>query len=280
MNANWQVVAAKEFADARRSRLVWGLIALVAVTTGLTALLPLVVPEFGGSVLTGIGAASEFAAILVPIVALVAAYLAVAGERESGSARLLLGLEPDRSTVVFGKFVGRSAVVVVGVAVGFGLGGVAVGLAYGELPLVPFGTVLGLTAALGVAFVGIAVGISAASATRARAMTLGVAVYLALALLWDLVPQVAYLLVFGTPPQGTVPAWFLLLQGLSPSGAYTTLVTVALSAGDPSIPGIAAMTGGVTPVYLRWWTFAGVLLLWTVLPLLGGYVAFQRADLN
>jgi ABC-2 type transport system permease protein len=218
--------------------------------------------------------------MLVPIVALVAAYLAIAGERESGSLRLLLALEPNRRTIVVGKFLGRSAVVAAGLGIGFVLASVLTWLVYGALPLGAFLAVLVLTVALSVVFVGLAVGISAATGTRARAMTLGIASYLGLALLWDLIPQGAHLVVEGGPPSGSVPGWFLLLEGLSPSGAYSGLVTRVISASDPSIPGTAALLGEPVPVYLEWWVFALLLLAWTVLPLVAGYWTFTRTDLN
>lgn len=277
---NWQVVAVKEFEDAVRSRLLWGLVAVVTLMVGLTSLVPLVVPGFDGNVVVGLGAATEFAAMLVPIVALVAAYLAIAGERESGSLRLLLGLEPNRGTVVLGKFLGRSSVVAVGLAIGFALASVLTFAVYGTLPVVALLAVVGLTVALGVAFVGIGLGISAATATRSRAMTLGIATYLGLALLWDLLPQGAHFLVEGGPPSGTVPAWFVFLQGLSPSGAYSALATAALRLADPSVPGTAQLLGGPVPFYVQWWVFALVLLTWTVVPLVAGYWTFARADLD
>jgi ABC-2 type transport system permease protein len=111
-------------------------------------------------------------------------------------------------------------------------------------------------------------------------MTLGIAAYLGLALLWDLIPQGAHLVVEGGPPSGTVPGWFLLLEGLSPSGAYSALVTRAIGAADPSLPGTTDLIGGPLPLYLEWWVFALVLLAWTVLPLSVGYWRFERADLN
>ena len=108
-------------------------------------------------------------------------------------------------------------------------------------------------------------------------MTLGVAAYLGLALLWDLLPQGLYLLVEGEMPNGPVPGWFLLLGGLSPSGAYSALVTTVLGWTDPAVPGLAAgLGGGPLPVYLQWPVFAAVLVAWTALPLgLGGW-RFER----
>jgi ABC-2 type transport system permease protein len=277
---SWRVIARREFDDSVRSRLLWGLVAVVALMMAVTAIVPLAIPAMDASAVMGLGAASEFAGMLVPIVALVAAYLAIAGERESGSLRLLLGLEPTRRRVVLGKFLGRGAVVAVGLAIGFVLASALSWVVYGGLPVGAFLAVLALTVCLGVSFVGIAVGISAATPTRARAMTLGITSYLGLALLWDLLPQGAHLVVEGSPPGGSVPAWFMLLEGLSPSGAYSALVTRALSRSDPSLPGPEALLGGPVPVFLEWWVFALVLVAWTVVPLLGGYWVFERADLN
>ncbi len=277
---NALVVARKEFDDARRSRLLWAVVGFVTLFVAGTMGVPLLVPMLGGDVIQGLGAASEFAAILVPVLALVAAYLAIAGERESGSLRILLGLEPDRRTVVLGKFLGRAAVVALGVVAGFLLAGVVGWALYGTLPLGAFLAVTALTAALGVAFVGIAVGISAATATRSRAMTIGIGTYLGLTLLWDLLPQGLHLAVVGAPPGESVPGWFVFLQGFSPSGAYSALVMEAIHATNPDYPGITANVAAPVPVYTQPWVFGALLVAWTVVPLLVGGWLFGRADLN
>ncbi|WP_440991687.1 ABC transporter permease subunit [Haloarchaeobius baliensis] len=277
---NVAVIARKEFEDAMRSRLLWGVVAFVTAIVSLSFLLPLLVPAMDTGVLAALGGASEFASMLVPIVALVAAYLAIAGERESGSLRILLGLEPGRTTVVLGKFLGRSAVVVVGLLVGFVLAGVVAVAVYGTVPVTAFLAVVVLTAVLGVSFVGIAVGVSAAVATRSRAMTVGIALYLGLAVLWDLVPQGAYLATVGSPPGGSVPAWFVFLQGFSPSGAYSALVMSAINAVDPAYPTATTAVRGSVPFYVEPWAFAVVLLAWTVGPLVIGTMLFERADLD
>jgi len=66
--------------------------------------------------------------------ALIAAYLAIAGERESGSLKLLLGLPPSRGEVLVGKFLGRSGVVAIGLVLGFLVSGVVTVAIYGGLP--------------------------------------------------------------------------------------------------------------------------------------------------
>lgn len=275
----WVVIARKEFTDAVRARVLWGLVAVIGLLTGGLTALTRFLPGIEPDPLVALGAATEFAAILVPILALVAAYLAVAGERESGSLKVLLGLPPSRGEVLLGKFLGRSAVVAVGLVLGFAVAGVVTALAYGGLPVAMFSTITALTVALGLAFVGLAVGISAATATRARAMTGSIAVYLVFVLLWDIVPQGLYFLVNGSPPGAVVPGWFLVLETASPSGAYSALVGTVLGVGTPDLPGLAARLGGPLPFYLQPWFQAVVLGLWTVVPLGLGYRRFQRADL-
>lgn len=273
---SWLVVARKEFTDALRARILWGLVAVIGVLTGTIALATRFIPGLQPDPLTGLGAATEFAAMLVPILALVAAYLAIAGERESGSVKVLLGLPPSRGEVLLGKFLGRGGVVALGIGLGFAVAGLATALGYGSVPVAKVAATILLTAGLGVVFVGIAVGVSAASATRARAMTLSIAVYLVLVLLWDLLPQGLYFVAYGSSPAAPLPGWFVGLQVLSPPGAYSALVTAALSAGTP---GLAAQVAGPAPVFLEPWFLVALLGAWTVVPLALGYRLFERTDL-
>jgi ABC-2 type transport system permease protein len=273
----WLTIARKEFDDALRSRMLWGIVVIIAVMTSLSAGLSLLVPGMDTDPAMAIGGASQFAGLLVPIMALIAAYLAIAGERESGSLKVLLGLPPSRSEVLVGKFLGRSGVVALGLVLGFVVSGVVTAVLFGDLPIATFAGTTALTVLLGVSFVGVAVGISALTATRARAMTLAITAYLGLTLLWDLAPTGVHLLVTGEMPGDVVPAWYLLVQGLSPTGAYNALVQTLLLGGETAVE---ARIGGPPPVYLDSVVFVTILLVWTVAPLVVGYVGFRRADLG
>ncbi|KAA9395791.1 hypothetical protein Har1129_20190 [Haloarcula sp. CBA1129] len=57
--------------------------------------------------------------LLVPVAAIALGTVSVAGEREAGSLRLLLGLPPSRMEVVVGTFFGASAILVAGLAGAF-----------------------------------------------------------------------------------------------------------------------------------------------------------------
>ncbi|WP_267643640.1 ABC transporter permease subunit [Haloarchaeobius amylolyticus] len=272
-------IARKEVSDSVRSRLVWTIVVLVAGLTSVAAGALKFVPGVEADALAGINGATEFAGLLVPIVALVAAYLAIAGERESGSVKVLLGFPPSRAEVVAGKFLGRGAVVAAAISAGYAVSGVVTVAVYGTLPVTAFVLTLLLTALLGVVFVGIAVGLSATTGTRSRAMTASIAVYLVLTLFWDLVPQGAHLLVQGSQPEPPLPGWFVLLQSLSPTGAYSSLVTAVVS-WEAGLPGLSGLIAGDLPFYLEPWFLLLVLAAWAAVPLLVGYRAFERADLS
>lgn len=278
----WLTIARKEFDDAVRSRMLWAIVAVFGIVTAVMAAALSLVPQIESSAVMGIVLAGQSAQMLAPITALVAAYLAIAGERESGSIKMLLGLPPTRGEVVLGKVLGRSAVIAVGLTGGFLLVGPVVYLVYGGLPVGLFAALVALTVALGVVFVAIAVGISAATSTRSRAMTLSIATYLAVVLLWDAITQITYLVVAGTFPGARIPVWYALLESLSPVGAYDT-ATNALVAGQATgaaVPSLAArLEGGVVPFYLSGWFMLVILAVWAGIPLALGYLRFSRADL-
>ena len=257
--------------------MIWGIVVIIAVMTSLSAGISLLVPNVEGGAEMAIGGASQFAGLLVPIMALIAAYLAIAGERESGSLKVILGLPPSRGEVLLGKLLGRSGVVAIGLALGFVVSGVVTAALYGGLPVGAFIGTTALTVLLGVAFVGIGIGISAVTATRSRAMTLAIAAYLGLTLLWDLAPNAVHLLVTGEMPGEVVSPWFLLLQGFSPTGAYNALVQQLLLGGGTAVE---ARIGGPAPAYLDPSVFLGILVAWAVVPPLVGYLRFRQADLS
>lgn len=275
----WPIIARKDFEDAIRSRIYWVSVAMFAILTALMVSVAKFLPGTNATAAVGLGVATEFAGILVPIVALVAAYLSVAGEREGGAIKILLGLPPSRGDVVLGKLVGRSGVVLLGTVAGFGFAGLAASLIYGSLPLGVFLWITGLTGVLALAFVAVAVGISAATATRARAMGAAIGVYLLFAVMWDFVPYGLHFLVYGSPPGVELPAWYFLVERLSPPGAYGQAVGHVLGSQGGVAPPLAARLGGEVPAYLGSSTLVAVFATWIVVPILLGYIRFRRVDL-
>ena len=69
---------------------------------------------------------SNLTIYLVPLIALLLSYDAIAGEMERGTMLLLLTYPVRRRDVVIGKFVGHTAILAFATVVGFGAAGVAI----------------------------------------------------------------------------------------------------------------------------------------------------------
>lgn len=288
------LVARKDFEDVVRSRTLWSIIVVFVVLS--------VIIVFGAS---PEGEWTEIlhifnnlaAQLLIPITALVFGYLAIAGERESGSLRIMFGLSHDRRDVVFGKFISRLSVTIIAAVV---------------LCLVTFGTILvefgtpdvgtflafsGLTILLAAAFTGIAIGVSLVTGRRATAMTGAIGSYLFLLLFWHPLVAGVHYLVEGSLPGYEASNWYFFLLGLEPLTAYrnaTGLLTGEFYwpiIGWPNIVedipeeqlDVLLLTdrlGSELPFYLSEWFSVLVLLAWAILPVVIGYWYFSRTDLN
>jgi ABC-2 type transport system permease protein len=264
-------VARKDFQNAAKSYLVWGVVAVLVALVVLVVALPGLVSEVPAQL--AVEATTQAVGLVVPIVALAAGYLAVAGERESGTLRILLSLPPSRGAVVLGKFLARTGIVLVGILLAFALGAVASVAVYGSVPV---GTLLGtaaLTCVLGVVFVGLAVGISAAVGSRARAATLAVSFYFVTVVVWDLVLFAVQFVLELPLRTAAQPDWFHLLSAFPPSRAFGRLY-------DSTVGTILSGTPPGDAVYLTDGAMFALLALWLVVPLALGYWRFQRADLG
>lgn len=278
-------VARQDFEYAARSNLLWGVVGLFAVLVGLVASLPALI---GGGSLTATAVVwfvTVLSGLLVPLIAVVASYLAIAGERESGTLKVLLSLPPTRRDVVLGKFLGRVGVVVSSIVVAVVVAIVVSFLVYGTAPIRGYVLATLLTALVGISFVGLAVGLSAATSTRRLAMAAAVGAYVLLVAFWDLLIQVLrFFLQLGFSirlDQETVT--FLTI--LSPGKAYGRLVDSLLL---PDLVG-SNVAGAISatpvdpagdPFYLQTWFVLVLVVAWTVLPVAVGYWRFDRADLG
>jgi len=271
MTARWPAVARADFGNVSRSYLVRGVVGVFVLLVLAIVVLPGVLSDFDSPRLA-FAFTSQASGTVVPITALVAGYLSIAGERESGSLRVLLSLPPSRRDVLVGKFLARSGIVVGGILLAFLLGAVASVLLYGELPLDTVVGTAALTAVLGITFVGIAVGISAATSSRSRAVTVAVLFFVVTVVLWTPIILAVRFLV--GDPSGPPAAWIRFLELAPPSQAfgrlYNSLVGSPLSDGPP--PGDA--------VYLSDPVMGLLMVAWLVVPLALGYWRFARADLG
>jgi len=281
-----RTIAAKDLAATSRSRGLWALATLFALLFAGIAF------GFSGYALSATETVRELfkvlgmvLAFLLPIVALVATYMAIAGERESGGVKFLLGFPNTRRDVFVGKLASRFLVVSVGLCFLF-LAATAVAAAKHGVVLA--GLVLGLLAlslAYAGAFVSIALSLSATFATRSRAITAAFGSYFLLVLLY-VVPGVRITAIvrwFHTQLLGFERNVDLYnaVTFTSPYVAYRKATNLLLPPERQTTVfrryGDAA---GDLPAYLHDEVGLVVLAAWIVVPLAFGYRRFRRADLH
>ncbi|ELY48797.1 ABC transporter permease [Natronorubrum bangense] len=291
MTAQITTVARKEFEDAGRSKLLWSLIGLLVgiVVIGYTAIWYTADDATAAEVLGFLGFPLQ---TIVPIAALIAGYMAVVGERRSGSIKLLLGLPPNRTDVVFGKLLGRMAVVGTAVVLAFLVALVLGAAFFGSVPLADWVAFGAITLLFGVAFAGLAVGVSAGVSTRGKSMALVVGLYMLFVALWELVTAGPYYLLYDEGPPVEAETWYLVLEQFNPMSAYTTLSSNAIEGEvfpftfqygledfEASQLTPAERYAGDAPFYLQDWFGVVVLLFWLVVPVAVGYYRFRNTDL-
>jgi ABC-2 type transport system permease protein len=296
---SWEAVARKDFRDAVRSRWLWVLSALSVLVFAGAAVGRLYVGGGGqqesAAILRGfLFFLKQGTAILIPLTALVVAYGSITRERESGTVKLLLSLPHSRDDVVFGKFLGRSAVVTLPVLVGFFVALLALLPAASGLDILVYVQFALLTALLGVVFVGIAVGVSAAANSNQQALVGAGGLFAVFWFLWNFFVSgvnraATELFGLSTPQQFQLR---LALKILNPIQAYKSLVD-SLFMGElearirmfslllgmiPNQQAARALGPELSPVF----SDAVVLLamlLWLAVPLAVGVVWFRDADL-
>lgn len=279
---SWVAIARKDFRDAVRSRSLWflsGIFLLLAVGTSYAyAEVPEILspgqdPSMSGLVFFLAGNIALF----VSLTAIVVCYRAIAGERESGSMKLLLGLPHSRRDAVLGKVVGRTGVlalpVLLGMLVGLGVGGALLG----DFAPVAVLVLLLVSLVFVVAYVAVMVGISASTGSTSRASALAVGFFFVVEILWEVVQLAIVWVVNGFALPSEFPEWLYLVNQIPPSSAYTTalvavLPDIAESAGQGAGTDISAFYG--TP-----WVGVVMLVLWLVVPIAVGYWRFRDADL-
>ncbi|WP_227356263.1 ABC transporter permease subunit [Haladaptatus salinisoli] len=298
MRATWMAIARKDFEDAVRSKMLWGLILvfvafLVMSLLSAERLFPETVTVDAAMALTGV---AMLAQLFVPGIALVAGYMAVVGERRSGSLRLLLSYSFSRFDVVVGKLVGRTLVTGTALLVGFAVAGVLVVALYGAPDGIAFVGFVATGVLVGLTFTALAVGGSAAASTRGRAMLLTVGSFTGMLFFWKPMVVGLYYAVTGSVPGFRAERWYFFLKRLNPLEAYRVLTGTVLDRRVNEVPEfpledvpagsrferleLANRLAGEVPFYLADWFSVVVLLAWGVVPLVVGYWWFKHTDLG
>ncbi|MCU4718683.1 ABC transporter permease subunit [Halapricum hydrolyticum] len=277
----WAVVARKDFADARRSRSLWALSAVFLLLAVLFASLYAFVPEISsGSELDSIGLLGFLAspiALFVAVASLVIAYKSVAGETESGSGKLLLGLPNSRRDVLVGKILGRTLVLAVPVVVGLVAMLAVIFAADVSFAPVDYALFVAVTLLFVLVYIAFFVGVSASTASTTRAATISVLALVILEFAWDFVTIGTWFVLNGfqvpdglfTNDLSAMPDLVAALASLPPSAAYMNAVAGVLG---------NSMTGGGAWFLSNWFSLI-VLALWAIVPAAIGYRRYSRADL-
>jgi ABC-2 type transport system permease protein len=297
-------IANKDFNDAVRSWAFWGLSAffllLMAGAAGVITYIieePMTTQEFSFLL-------SQVTKLVIPLIALLLGWKAIAGERDSGSIKVLLSLPHSRMDAVLGKFLGRTAVLSVSLVVGFVLASVAVVWAVEPVSVTEYVGFLAMTVLYGMAYVSIAVALSSVTRSSTIAAGLMFGVFVLFYVVWNVIQTVLQILMrqgyidgvempvgevldAGAGSSATIerlPNWALFIDTIDPGTAYQNALTVVSASGTGGIgttfgyPQSAMFPDGM-PFYLQDWFSFVILLAWIVVPLAVALVRFDRAEI-
>lgn len=278
-------IAKKDIRDGIRSKLLLGLIALfVLIMGGFSAL------SARGSGADDLLALLGFASILVvivlvPVTGLVVSFKSITRERESGSLNVLLSLPFTRTDVFFGKFIGRSTLLITAILAGFVPAGIILLLATSEPFVWEYTALVLVTILFGIIFVAFGVSLSAVLQTETQATIGGIGAFVLL-YFWNnifnfinselsllsgdallLVQRFALFNVF----LDSLLALFSLNDGDIPNASW---VVLEQGFGQPEQAEVASQ-----PFYLQHWFAFVILALWITIPLAVAHYQFNRTDL-
>lgn len=273
-------VIKKDFLDSIRSYTLIGLTLLFVVFAAGLAAIQFIPPIFrdsdvGISTLALLNSMRQPTVFLVPWIGLAIGYNTIIGERESGSLYLVLGLPNSRADVIFGKFLGRTAVVAVSILTGYAVAGIVALLTYDSFNIGIFGLFTVLTIFYGTVYVAVGIGFSAGVKSREWALAGASFLYALFLLGWDVMLLLLQLATVGSEvPEAGLPNWFPFIGLLNPSTAF-------MHAARAVIPEYHEITiyPETNAFYLQDWVGFVVLALWCVIPLSLGYHRFNNIDL-
>lgn len=268
---SWLLVARQRLRESWRGR---EFPSYVVVFAGLFAAIG---AFYARVVAPGGGGTSQFLTLpvllsipLVPAVGILLGNDVVAAPREDGRLRLVLGQPLSRTDVAVGGYAAKALVLLVGFAAAGAATLLVTALLGTTFPVAVLARFLLLAAALGVAYLGIAVAASATFRTTGATTRATFGAFLLFVVFWRFVPDGIAFAANGFEPLAATPPWVDLANGLSPSIAFEYLVDAFLEA--ESVP--SGPTHYDEPLI-----YVGVLLWWgVVLPALATW-RFNVTDL-
>lgn len=298
MTATWIDLARKDIEDAIHSRVLWGItltfVAFLAMS--LLAAEQLFPPDVVVDIPKLLAGVAMLAQMFIPGVALVVGYMAVVGERRSGSLRLLLSYPFNRTDVILGKLLGRTLITLGALIIGLTVAGGLIVYLHEWPDPAQFGFFFATGILLAVTFTVFAIGVSAAVSTRGRAMAVAIGSFVVMTFFWRPFVIGTYWLRYGSLPGIEVEQWYLLALRINPLEAYRVMTGSYLDERVYPLPDLhledvpaslpaeqfttAHRLGGDVPIYLDPMFGIVMLVAWAIIPALIGYWRFRQADLG
>ncbi|RKD93551.1 ABC transporter permease [Halopiger aswanensis] len=300
-----RAIAKKDFQDSIRSWMFWGLsiffFTLLVAVTGAISYFGDEIAQAGATTEALILFVSQITRLVIPLIAIVLGWKSIAGERETGSIKILLSLPHSRKDVLLGKLLGRSAVLSISLAIGFALAAVVVAVILGGFDVVDYVSLLAMAIIYGLAYTSIAVSLSSMTRSTTLAGAAMAGIFLLFYLVWNAIQSALQLLMNrgtisgvtytreATLPDGStqqisaerLPDWALFVDMIDPGNAFQNAITVLSSAGGSNLgtsyPEYYFPDG--LPFYLENWFSFVILLLWIVVPIAIALFRFDRVDL-
>lgn len=214
---------------------------------------------------------TTLAVYLIPLLALLISFDAIAGERDRGTLGLLLSYPASRSEIILGKTSAHVAALVIAGVIGFGVAGAIAAALGGVGPqsLAALARLMATSVLLGAAFVMMGYVISALAGSSAAAAGLSAALWLIFVVLYDLGLLAAVVMDGDGIFTRTVFPWVMTAN---PADAFR-LWNIAGSETVAIAAGMSGVTGAL-PV----WAAPVSLLLWPVLGFAAARAAFRRVE--
>ncbi|MCR9088908.1 MAG: ABC transporter permease [Rhodobacteraceae bacterium] len=266
-------VARAEAILVRRNRwLVMATLIMVLFALALSLAGSAPTGELGADMLTvSVASMTTLSVYLVPLLALLIGFDAIAGERERGSLGLLLSYPVGRGEILLGKALAHTGALAVACTIGFGVSGV---LAFAisdvsEAALIALMRLVATSVLLGTVFLGLGYLLSAGAAGPGAAAGLAAGVWLVFVVLYDL----GLLAVVVIDGDGAFSRHvFPWVMTANPADAFR-LWNIAAS----DTVAIASGMGGAADALPRWAAPAS-LISWPVIAFLAARAAFRRIE--
>lgn len=250
----------------------------VAIVVAMMAVFSLVLSA-AGSAPTGalgtdplsitIASLTSLAVYLVPLIALLMSFDAVAGEIERGTLPLILTYPLNRAQILLGKFTAHLATLALALAVGYGLAaGAALAIDTGAVAGLPaLWRLLWTSVLLGAAFLAIGYALSAWAQRPGTAAGLAIGVWLTMIVLYDLGLLAAIVADSGGVFTTKVFPWLLIA---SPADAFR-LYNLAASEATAAAAGLGGAAATISPLHAL-----ASIVLWPVAALVLAILALRR----